>query len=115
MMRFFNLLLLLFSLNMAQAQLSSITNVTLTFTPSSGAAVTATATDSGSGLAVDGPINLTESTDYTLAITLSNGSTDITSEVMNNGSDFQFFFEAAEGLLAGDVMYADADLSLIHI
>jgi len=114
-MRIFYLFLLLFSFNLAQAQLSPITQVTLEFTPANGAVVTASATDSGSGLTVDGPINLTESTDYSLAITLNNGSNDITSEVMNNGNDFQFFFEAAEGLLLGSVMYADSDSNNLPI
>jgi len=103
-MRFFYLFLFLFSFHLAQAQLSPITNVTLEFTPTSGAAITASATDMGNGLMVDGPINLTE-----MAITLNNGDVDITSEVTNNSSDFQFFFGATEGLFTGNVMYADTD------
>jgi len=114
-MRFFNLLLFLFSFQLAHAQLSPVTNVTLEFTPTSGAVVTATATDSGSGLMVDGPINLTESTDYTLAIKLSSGNTDITSEAMTLGNNLQFFFEATDGLFTGDGMYADMDSNNLPI
>ena len=108
-MRIFYLFLLLFSFNLAQAQLSPITQVTLEFTPTSGPVVTASATDSGNGLALDNPINLMESTDYALAITLNNGATDITSEITNNANNFQFFFETTEGQFEGAVQYADMD------
>ena len=109
MMRFFHLLLLVFSFNLAQAQLSPITQVTLEFTSTSGAVITASATESGNGLVVDGPINLMESTDYNLAIKLSNGNTDITNEVMTNANDLQFFFQPTDGLLTGEAQYADTD------
>ncbi len=109
MKRFFTLLLVLFSTHLAQAQLSTITKITLEFTPANGPAVTASATDTGNGLTVDGPINLTESTNYALSITLNNGDTDITNEVSNNLDNFQFFFEAAEGLFTGNVSYTDTD------
>ena len=114
-MRFFTLILLLCSFHLAQAQLSPITQVTLEFTPANGAVVTASATDTGSGLVIDGPINLTESTDYTLAILLNNGDTDITSEVASNGTNFQFFFEVIADLFTGDIMYADADSNNLPI
>jgi len=52
MTRFFTLLLLLFTVHLAQAQLSPITKVTLEFTPTSGAVVTASATDTGNGLTI---------------------------------------------------------------
>ena len=108
-MRIFYLFLLLFSFNLAQAQLSPITKVTLEFTPTSGPVVTASATDLGNGLALDNPINLMESTDYALAITLNNGDTDITSEITNNANNFQFFFETTEGQFEGAVQYVDMD------
>ena len=114
-MRFFNLFLLLCSFHLAQAQLSPITNVTLEFTPTSGAVVTASATDTGNGLMVDGPINLTESTDYSLAIRLNNGASDITSEITNNSSNFQFFFEVIADLFTGEVRYADTDSNNLPI
>lgn len=114
-MRFFYLLLLVFSFNLAQAQLSPITQVTLEFTPTSGAVVTASATDSGNGLVVDGPINLIESTDYNLAIKLSNGNTDITNEVTTNANDLQFFFQPTDGLLTGAVQYSDTDSNNLPI
>ena len=91
------------------AQLSDITRVTLNFVPTSGALVSATATDAGSGLVVDGPINLMESTDYTLSIVLNNGEMDITSEVTTNGNDLQFFFAPEEDLFEGGVEYDDMD------
>jgi len=100
---------------LAQAQLSPITQVTLEFTSASGAVVMASATDAGSGLAVDGPINLTESTDYSLAIQLFNGNTDITSEVTTLANNLQFFFEPSEGLFTGDVSYADTDSNNLPI
>ena len=109
MTRFFILLLLLCTTYFAQAQLSPITKVTLEFTPTDGAVVTASATDTGNGLMLDNPINLMESTDYTLAIKLNNGDTDITSEITNNANDFQFFFETTEDQFEGAVQYADAD------
>ena len=116
-MRFFYLCLLLLSSQLAVAQISPITNVTLEFTPTNGAVVTASATISGSGLVVDGPINLQESTDYTLAITLNNDATDVTSEVSSNANNFQAFYNATGEIFTGEVMYLDADgnLSLIHI
>ena len=114
-MRFFTLILLLCTFHLAQAQLSPITQVTLEFTPANGAVVTASAIDTGSGLVIDGPINLTESTDYTLAILLNNGGADITSEVASNGTNFQFFFEVIAELFTGDVMYADADSNNLPI
>jgi hypothetical protein len=93
----------------ATAQLSPITKVTLEFTPTNGATVSASATDSGSGLTVDGPINLIESTEYTLAIKLNNGNTDITSEVTAAANDYQFFFQGSDELFTSDVNYLDTD------
>ena len=108
-MRFFNLLILLFSFHLANAQLSPITNVTLEFTSTDGTTITASATDIGNGLEIDNPINLQESTDYSLAITLNNGGSDITSEVTDNANNLQFFFETTEGQFEGTVLYADSD------
>ena len=108
-MRFFYLLLLLFPFQLAIAQISPITNVTLEFTPSNGSGVTVSATNSGSGFVVDGPINLMESTDYTLSIQLNNVATNVTSEYSNNSNDFQFFFSPTADLFAGDVLYLDTD------
>jgi hypothetical protein len=97
------------------AQLSPITSVQLEFTANGSNTVTATATDSGSGLAVDGDINLTESTAYTLSITLFNGTNDITSEVTANADQLQFFFAASEGLLEGDPSYNDMDSNMLPV
>ncbi|MEQ9592291.1 MAG: hypothetical protein RLN86_06810 [Cyclobacteriaceae bacterium] len=81
-----------------------ITKATLVFTPSGGGtAVTATATDpDGDGvqdIAVDGPINLTSGTTYTLTIALINELADptdeeydISEEVEEEGDEHMFFF-----------------------
>jgi hypothetical protein len=81
-----------------------ITEATLTFTPvGGGAAIVATATDpDGEGvqdLTVDGPIELTINTSYTLTIELINGLADpseeeydITAEVEEEGDEHMFFF-----------------------
>ncbi|MCB0634231.1 MAG: hypothetical protein KDD15_31080, partial [Lewinella sp.] len=95
-----------------QAQLSQITDITLTFTPTSGSAVTATATDpDGNGLIVDGPVNLLESTEYTLSITLSNTaqSVNINNEINADAERYQFFFETPGSIIAGDPAYNDTD------
>ncbi|MBX2873910.1 MAG: T9SS type A sorting domain-containing protein [Saprospiraceae bacterium] len=101
-----------------QAQLSSITEVTLTFTPSSGSAITAKATDAdGNGLVVDGPINLAESTDYTLDIELRNvdQNTNITDEVTANPERYQFFFETPGDIISGDIAYDDVDANSLPV
>jgi len=81
-----------------------ITKVTLTFTPvGGGSAVVVSATDpDGEGvqdIAVDGPVNLNQSTTYVLTIELINGLVaagqpgyDITEEVEEEGEEHQFFF-----------------------
>ncbi len=97
------------------AQLSTVTSVNLEFEANDGAKVTATASDSGSGLAVDGSISLIESTGYTLSITLFNGTNDITSEVMTNANQLQFFFETSEGLLADGPSYNDMDANMLPL
>ncbi|MEO0733538.1 MAG: hypothetical protein AAFZ52_11930, partial [Bacteroidota bacterium] len=110
MTRFYLLLGALFWLTgVAHAQLDNITGVTLTFTPTTGSAVTATATDSGNGLAVDGDITLDESTDYTVAVTLSSGGTDITSQVTAGADEHQVFFAPTGSFLNGDVDATDMD------
>ena len=109
MSRLYYLLIALMMPFLGFSQLSTITDITLTFTPESGSAVTATASDSGSGLTVDGPINLIESTDYTLTLSLSNSSTDINAEISTQAANFQFFFEASEGVLEGSTSYNDSD------
>lgn len=91
------------------AQISTTTGITLNFTASDAPTVTATATLSGNTLVADGPINLLESTDYALSISLSNGNTDLTSLVTMNGDNLQFFFVPSEGLFEGDFTYNDND------
>ena len=89
------LLLLVFlmgSFFTVRAQLDMITQVNLTFTPTAGNSVTASATDNGNGLVPDGPIVLMESTNYTLNVSLLNGTTDLTSTVSDNGNQYQLFF-----------------------
>ena len=100
-----------------QAQLSPVTEVTLTFTPTSGSAITATATDSGSGLVVDGPISLSESTDYTLDIELRNvaGNINITDQVAADPERYQFFFETPGGIISGDIAYDDTDANSLPV
>ncbi len=95
--------------NLLSAQLSNISEITLTFIPTSGSSVTATATDSGNGLTVDGPIMLLESTDYTLSIGLSDGMSNTTQEIIDNGNDFQFFFETSDEIFAAAADYNDVD------
>ncbi|MEM6316790.1 MAG: T9SS type A sorting domain-containing protein [Bacteroidota bacterium] len=95
-MRIFYLFLLLLWVNLAQAQLGTVTQVTLEFTPSSGSAVVVTATDAGNGFVADGPISLMESSDYTLAVKLANGSTDVTGNVV--AEDYLFYYGFGEEL-----------------
>lgn len=101
-----SLLLLFFA---AKAQVDNITKVTLTFSQESGNTVTVTATDTGNGLQVNGNISLMESTDYTLAVKLENGSTDITSQVNTNANRYQLFFLPMGSVLNGDVEATDTD------
>ena len=92
--------------------LSDVTDVTLTFIPvDGGATVTATAEDpDGDGpqsFQVDGDIELLESTEYDLSITLFNsiGNTDLTADVVASANDFLFFFAFTDELFvspAGD-------------
>ena len=99
----------------ASAQLSTITSVQLEFEANGRATVTATASDSGNGLAVDGSINLSESTEYTLSITLFNGDSDITSEVTANADELQFFFDPSEDLLEDGPSYNDMDGNMLPL
>ncbi|MEM6379163.1 MAG: hypothetical protein AAF705_13190, partial [Bacteroidota bacterium] len=80
------------------AQLGSLTSVRLDFTDSGGNTVSATASNSGSGFVADGSISLSESTEYTLSVSLLNGSNDITSELTNNANQYQLFFGFGEDL-----------------
>jgi len=91
------------------AQLDSITGVTLTFTPDAGPSITATATDSGSGLVADGPILLSESSDYSLSITLQSGSDDITMLIADDPDNYQFFYEPSHDIISGEVEAQDMD------
>ena len=109
MIRVYTAILFIFLPLLSFAQLDNITEVTLNFTPTSGSLVSATATDSGSGLTVDGPINLVESTDYTLSIGLRNGNADLSSELNNEAESVQFFFEPTSELFEGGVEYRDED------
>lgn len=108
-----------------------ITKATLTFSPTGGAPVVVTATDpDGEGpqdLQIDGPINLTKGTVYTLTIELINGlyepdeeEYDITEEVREEGDEHQLFFSWSDGSFSsptgtgnigsnGSVNYQDED------
>jgi hypothetical protein len=114
-----------------------VTKATLKFTPAGGGSVvTVTATDpDGEGvqdISVDGPINLTKGTQYTLSLELINGlyspvddDYNITTEVEEEGDEHQFFFRFSEGVysspagtgnikdntssLAGSINYLDED------
>lgn len=110
-----------------------ITKATLTFTPiGGGSVVTATATDpDGEGvqdITVDGPINLSASTSYTLTLALINELAEpsdpeynITDEVEEEADEHMFFFAwtndvftdpAGDGNIdnrADDVNYEDED------
>jgi hypothetical protein len=85
-----------------------ITKVILRFTPAGGTPVVVTATDpDGEGsqnLQIDGPINLTTGTTYTLSVELINGlynegedGYDITEEVREEGDEHQLFFSWTDG------------------
>ena len=92
------------------AQLENTARVTLTFTPTSGSAVVATATDTGSGLAVDGPVTLMESTDYSVIVSLQDAAGgDLTGGVTAAANDHQIFFQPTGSILNGDVTAADTD------
>ncbi len=93
----------------ANAQLDNITGVTLTFTPPAGSAVVATASDSGGGLAVDGPVTLMESTDYAIAVAVTSGGTDITSQISADADNHQIFFAVMSSIFNGDVTTLDTD------
>jgi len=86
-----------------------ITKVILRFTPAGGAPVVVSATDpDGEGsqnLQIDGPINLTTGTTYTLTVELINGlydegeeGYDITEEVREEGDEHQLFFSWTDGV-----------------
>ena len=84
-----------------------ITDVVLTWTPVGGGdPVVATATDpDGEGvldLMEEGPINLQENTEYTLTVELRNDleGEDITTEIMEEDDEHQFFFEFTEGIFS---------------
>jgi hypothetical protein len=112
-----------------------ITKATLTFTPTGGGtAVTASATDpDGEGvqdIEIDGPINLSANTSYTLTILLINELADpgdaeynITEEVEEEGDEHMFFFSWTNNVFsdptgngnidnrADDVNYNDEDVN----
>lgn len=116
-----------------------ITKVTLRFTPDGGGDdITVTATDpDGTGLQpieVDGPINLSQETTYTLAIELineladvSDPAYDITDEVREEGDEHMFFFSwtndafadpAGNGNIdnrADEMNYEDEDVNSLPI
>jgi Trk K+ transport system NAD-binding subunit len=89
-----------------------ITDVTLTFTPTEGGdPVVATASDpDGEGpldLVINGPIDLRESTDYTMTIKVENTieGEDITEEIMEEDDEHMFFFSWTDAVFtspAGD-------------
>jgi len=109
-------------------QISNVTEVNLTFTPvGGGTPVIATAQDDGSGLQVVGSIDLTESTEYELGITLGSNGTDLTPIVQQNANDYLFFFAFADEVItspAGDgnvdnradpINYNDSDANSLPI
>ncbi len=94
------------------AQLTPITKVTLTFTADGMQPVVAEAVDrDGGGLVADSSINLLESTEYTLEITLSDTASmlDINAEVLANADRYQFFFAGSETILNDSPTYTDTD------
>lgn len=115
-----------------------ITKVILKFNPTGGGtAVTVTATDpDGEGsqdLQIDGPINLTKGTTYTLTIELINGlynpgadGYDVGKEVLAEGDEHQLFFSWTStfsspagsgniGSAPGVVNYQDEDINGLPI
>ncbi|HNV27927.1 MAG TPA: hypothetical protein PKJ83_02250 [Cyclobacteriaceae bacterium] len=115
-----------------------ITKVILKFTPTGGGtAVTVTATDpDGEGsqdLQIDGPINLSKGTTYTLTIELLNGlynpgadGYDVGKEVLAEGDEHQLFFSWTStfssptgsgniGSAPGVVNYQDEDINGLPI
>lgn len=115
-----------------------ITKVILKFTPTGGGTVvTVTATDpDGEGsqdLQIDGPINLTKGTTYTLTIELLNGlynpgadGYDVGKEVLAEGDEHQLFFSWTStfssptgsgniGSAPGVVNYQDEDINGLPI
>lgn len=116
-----------------------ITKVILKFTPTGGGSpITVTATDpDGEGsqdLQIDGPINLTKATTYTLTIELINGlynpgadGYDVSKEVLAEGDEHQLFFSWTSGAFSlpegignigsapGTVNYQDEDMNSLPI
>ncbi len=98
-----------------------ITKVTLTFTPAAGGSpVVVIATDpDGAGLQpleVDGPIELTKNTSYSLAISLINTLADpsapeynITEEVSEEGDEHMFFFAWTGNVFSNPAGNGNAD------
>jgi Trk K+ transport system NAD-binding subunit len=86
-----------------------VNGVLLTFTPDNGTPVFATASDGGSGLAVDGPITLMESTEYTLAVIALNDTMNLTARIIAAADDHQVFFQPTGSILNGDVTATDVD------
>ena len=93
-----------------------ITDVVLTFTPTDGgAAITASAQDpDGEGpldLEIVDDIELVESTEYTLTMTLSNSveGEDITAEIMEEEDDHMFFFAFTDEIFTSPAGDGNAD------
>lgn len=89
--------------NIANAQ---INEVLLTFIPEgSGSTVTARAQNTGSGLQVVNNINLVESTEYTLRISLGDANT----QFVAIQDQIRFFFETSDDLFKGTFKTNDTD------
>jgi Trk K+ transport system NAD-binding subunit len=93
-----------------------ITDVVLTFTPvDGGTPITATAQDpDGEGpldLQIVNDIELVESTEYTLAVTLANSieGEDITEEIMEEDDEHMFFFAFTEDIFANPLGDGNVD------
>ena len=57
----------------------------------------------------DGPILLSESSDYSLSITLQSGSDDITMLIADDPDNYQFFYEPSHDIISGEVEAQDMD------
>ena len=89
---------------------AQITKVNLTFTPvDGGSVVTASAASGTYGLAVEGPINLLESTEYRLTIDFADQDANFKARQ----DELRFFFElSTEELLINEVRYDDQDANM---
>ena len=87
----------------------NITEVILNFTDMDGNMISATAVENAGDFQVNQTIELMESTEYTLQVTLKDGDTDITNQVNDNGNNYKMFYQDSLNVFVGGINYQDMD------